>query len=107
MAYQNVKVPAGGEKISIKDGRLQIPDHPIIPFVEGDGIGRDIWRTSVRVFEAGIATSFHSPSEHISTLSPLSSVPLTPRPGCASTLRAVARTRWPVLSSSGTRLLPM
>ena len=34
MAYTNVKVPEGGEKISIKDGKLDVPDHPIIPFVE-------------------------------------------------------------------------
>jgi isocitrate dehydrogenase len=39
MAYQNVKVPEGGAKISIKDGKLQVPDNPIIPFVEGDGTG--------------------------------------------------------------------
>ena len=44
MAYQNVKVPEGGAKISIKDGKLQVPNNPIIPFVEGDGTGRDIWR---------------------------------------------------------------
>jgi isocitrate dehydrogenase len=54
MAYKNVKVPEGGEKISIKDGKLQVPDNPIIPFIEGDGTGRDIWRASVRVFNAAV-----------------------------------------------------
>ena len=54
MAYQHVKVPEGGAKISIKDGALQVPENPIIPFVEGDGTGRDIWRASVRVLPADI-----------------------------------------------------
>jgi len=52
MAYKNVVVPAHGSKITIKDGKLNVPDNPIIPFVEGDGTGRDIWRASVRVFDS-------------------------------------------------------
>jgi isocitrate dehydrogenase len=44
--------------ITIKDGVLQVPDEPIIPFVEGDGTGRDIWRASVRVFDAAVAKSY-------------------------------------------------
>ena len=44
MAYVNVKVPEGGARITIEGGKLQVPNHPIIPFVEGDGTGRDIWR---------------------------------------------------------------
>jgi isocitrate dehydrogenase len=58
MAYTNVKVPEGGTKISIKDGKLQVPDCPIIPFVEGDGTGRDIWRASVRVFDAAVEKAY-------------------------------------------------
>jgi isocitrate dehydrogenase len=58
MAYTQVKVPAGGEKISIKDGKLQVPDQPILPFVEGDGTGRDIWRASVRVFDAAVQKAY-------------------------------------------------
>jgi len=58
MAYQQVKVPASGEKITIKDGKLQVPDNPIIPFVEGDGTGRDIWRASVRVFDAAVQKAY-------------------------------------------------
>jgi isocitrate dehydrogenase len=58
MAYKQVEVPAGGTKITIKDGKLQIPDNPIIPFVEGDGTGRDIWRASVRVFEAAVQKAY-------------------------------------------------
>ncbi len=58
MAYVNVEVPAGGDKISIKDGVLQVPNNPIIPFVEGDGTGRDIWRASVRVFDAAVEKAY-------------------------------------------------
>ena len=58
MAYTNVKVPEEGVKISIKDGKLQVPDNPIIPFVEGDGTGRDIWRASVRVFDAAVEKAY-------------------------------------------------
>jgi isocitrate dehydrogenase len=58
MAYTNVKVPEGGAKISIEDGKLQVPDNPIIPYVEGDGTGRDIWRASVRVFDAAVEKAY-------------------------------------------------
>jgi len=58
MTYQNVKVPEGGAKISIQNGKLQVPDNPIIPFVEGDGTGRDIWRASVRVFDAAVEKAY-------------------------------------------------
>jgi isocitrate dehydrogenase len=58
MAYKNVIVPAHGSKITIKDGELYVPDNPIIPFVEGDGTGRDIWRASVRVFDAAVDKAY-------------------------------------------------
>jgi isocitrate dehydrogenase len=58
MAYANVKVPAGGAKITIENGTLQVPDNPIIPFVEGDGTGRDIWRASARVFDAAVQKAY-------------------------------------------------
>jgi isocitrate dehydrogenase len=58
MAYTNVKVPEGGETITIQNGKLQVPDHPILPFVEGDGTGRDIWRASVRVFDAAVKKAY-------------------------------------------------
>ncbi len=58
MGYQNVRVPAGGEKITIQDGKLQVPDNPILPFVEGDGTGRDIWRAAVRVLDAAVAKAY-------------------------------------------------
>ena len=58
MAYTNVKIPEGGAKISIQDGKLNVPDNPIIPFVEGDGTGRDIWRSSQRVFDAAVEKAY-------------------------------------------------
>jgi isocitrate dehydrogenase len=58
MAYQIVKVPSHGEKITIQDGKLNVPDHPILPFVEGDGTGRDIWRASQRVFDAAVEHAY-------------------------------------------------
>jgi isocitrate dehydrogenase len=58
MSYSNIQVPAGGEKVSIQDGVLKVPDKPIIPFVEGDGTGRDIWRASVRVFDAAVQKAY-------------------------------------------------
>jgi len=58
MAYKIVQVPAGGEKITIQNGRLQVPNFPILPFVEGDGTGRDIWRASVNVFDAAVAKAY-------------------------------------------------
>ena len=58
MVYQQVIVPPGGAKITIQDGNLRVPDNPIIPFVEGDGTGRDIWAASVRVFDAAVQKAY-------------------------------------------------
>jgi isocitrate dehydrogenase len=55
--YQSVKPPQG-EKISIQNGVLKVPDHPILPYIEGDGTGPDIWKASVRVFEAAVAKAY-------------------------------------------------
>src|ERR1700736_6555535 len=54
----HVQVPAGGEKITISNGTLHVPNNPIIPFIEGDGTGRDIWRASVRVFDAAVQKAY-------------------------------------------------
>lgn len=52
-------IPAGGEPITLSSqGALQVPDHPILPFIEGDGTGPDIWRASVRVLDAAVAKEF-------------------------------------------------
>jgi isocitrate dehydrogenase len=58
MAEAKVVVPADGAKIHIEAGKLVVPDHPIIPFIEGDGTGRDIWRASVRVLDAAVAKAY-------------------------------------------------
>src|SRR3954465_6102868 len=50
--------PQGGAKISVHDGKLSVPDQPIIPFIEGDGTGRDIWRASVRVMDAAVQKAY-------------------------------------------------
>ncbi|HPF28296.1 MAG TPA: NADP-dependent isocitrate dehydrogenase [Steroidobacteraceae bacterium] len=50
--------PSGGAKISIQNGKLTVPDQPIVPFIEGDGTGPDIWRASVRVLDAAVAKSY-------------------------------------------------
>src|SRR6202049_4347212 len=51
-------VPAGGQKISISNGKLVVPERPVIPFIEGDGTGRDIWRASVRVLDAAVQSAY-------------------------------------------------
>ncbi|HWW87588.1 MAG TPA: hypothetical protein VNZ26_28510, partial [Vicinamibacterales bacterium] len=53
------KRPVDGTPISRKNGLLVIPDDPVIPFIEGDGTGPDIWRASVRVFDAAVAKSYN------------------------------------------------
>jgi isocitrate dehydrogenase len=60
MGDSGLKVPAGGEKITFQGGVLQVPDHPVIPFVEGDGVGRDIWRAAQRVFDAAVRKAYGS-----------------------------------------------
>ncbi|MGB8327481.1 MAG: NADP-dependent isocitrate dehydrogenase [Steroidobacteraceae bacterium] len=50
--------PAGGARIAIENGKLIVPDNPIIPFIEGDGTGADIWRASVRVLDAAVQRAY-------------------------------------------------
>ncbi|MDK3157492.1 NADP-dependent isocitrate dehydrogenase [Kamptonema cortianum] len=57
MAYTTCKVPAG-EKISIQNGNLTVPDQPIIPFIRGDGTGPDIWAASERVMDAAVQKAY-------------------------------------------------
>ncbi len=58
MAEQKWAPPASGTAITGSGGKLNVPDDPIIPFIEGDGTGPDIWRASVRVFDAAVAKSY-------------------------------------------------
>jgi isocitrate dehydrogenase len=57
MAYKDVTPPAGG-KILIQNGKLNVPDNPILPFIRGDGTGPDIWAASVRVFDAAVQKAY-------------------------------------------------
>lgn len=54
----HIKVPAQGEKITMQGGKLNVPNHPVIPFVEGDGTGADIWKASVRVLDAAVEVAY-------------------------------------------------
>src|SRR5471032_74279 len=58
MTQPNSTPPAGGAKITIANGKLNVPENPIIPFIEGDGTGPDIWRASVRVLDAAVAETY-------------------------------------------------
>ncbi len=55
--FKKLSIP-GGEKIIIRDGELVVPDNPIIPFIEGDGIGPDIWAAAVRVLDAAVESAY-------------------------------------------------
>jgi len=57
MAYQDLTPPAG-DRITIQNGKLSVPDQPIIPFIEGDGTGPDIWAASQKVFDAAVDKAF-------------------------------------------------
>ena len=58
MPYEYAQVPEQGEKITIKNSKLTVPDHPIVPFIEGDGTGPDIWRATVRVLDAAVQNAY-------------------------------------------------
>ena len=57
-AYKYAKVPDGGDTIRIENGALVVPDKPVIPYIEGDGTGRDIWRATNRVLDAAVAKAY-------------------------------------------------
>jgi isocitrate dehydrogenase len=58
VSYNGLPVPTNGARITYSNGRYQVPDSPIIPFIEGDGTGRDIWKASVRVFDAAVQKAY-------------------------------------------------
>jgi isocitrate dehydrogenase len=58
MTYKHISIPPAGEKVSIRDGKLYVPDNPIIGYVEGDGIGPDITRASLRVWDAAVEQAY-------------------------------------------------
>ncbi len=57
--YKKLTPPADGKKITIQNGKLVVPDNPVIPFIEGDGTGPDIWRASQRVFDAAVKKAYN------------------------------------------------
>ncbi|HEU5352265.1 MAG TPA: NADP-dependent isocitrate dehydrogenase [Terracidiphilus sp.] len=57
-SYNGLELPKDGQPIQYTDGQYQIPDNPIIPFIEGDGTGRDIWKASQRVFNAAVEKAY-------------------------------------------------
>ncbi len=59
MKYQKIEVPSKGKKITAEKGKLNIPDNPIIPFIEGDGMGPDIWRATRWVLDAAVEKAFN------------------------------------------------
>ncbi|HEY8751324.1 MAG TPA: isocitrate dehydrogenase (NADP(+)) [Tepidisphaeraceae bacterium] len=56
--FKDVTPPADGQAITLSGGKLQVPDRPILPYIEGDGTGPDIWKASVRVFDAAVQKSY-------------------------------------------------
>jgi isocitrate dehydrogenase len=56
--FDKLVPPTQGAKITVKEGKLAVPDQPIIPFIEGDGTGRDIWKASNRIFDAAVAKAY-------------------------------------------------
>lgn len=57
-SYNGISVPADGQAIGYSNGKYSVPDHPVIPFIEGDGTGRDIWKASQRVFDAAVEKAY-------------------------------------------------
>ncbi len=58
MTYQKIVVPADGQKITIENGKLNVPDNPILAFIEGDGIGYDITKASKRIWDAAVQAAY-------------------------------------------------
>jgi isocitrate dehydrogenase len=59
-SYNGLPVPANGSGITYASGRYHVPERPIIPYIEGDGTGRDIWKASVRVFDAAVERAYRN-----------------------------------------------
>ena len=57
-SYNGLELPKNGQPIEYANGQFEVPDHPILPFIEGDGTGRDIWKASQRVFDAAVEKAY-------------------------------------------------
>ena len=58
--YKELRTPTEGDPIALRDGKLEVPSHPIIPFIEGDGTGPDIWRAAQQVFDGAVTKAYGS-----------------------------------------------
>ncbi len=58
LTFENLDAPTAGQPITMASNGINVPDNPIIPFIEGDGIGPDIWRAAVRVFDAAVTKAY-------------------------------------------------
>ena len=58
MSYRHIKIPESGQKLSVENGRLNVPDNPVLGYVEGDGIGPDITSACLRVWDAAIEKAY-------------------------------------------------
>jgi len=58
LKYEHIQIPANGSPITLTQGKLNVPDQPVIPFIEGDGIGPDIWKSAVRVLDAAVEKAY-------------------------------------------------
>ena len=56
--YEHIEIPSEGAPITLKNGILNVPDQPIIPFIEGDGIGPDIWQSAVKVLNSAVEKAY-------------------------------------------------
>ena len=64
-SYNGVPVPQEGRAITFADRKFVVPDDPVIPYIEGDGTGRDIWKASERVFDAAVPLWANSSSKEV------------------------------------------
>lgn len=58
MSYEKISIPTAGEKIKVENQKLNVPDHPILPFIEGDGIGPDIWKATQTVIDTAVEKAY-------------------------------------------------
>ena len=58
MKFQKLNLPTTGQRIAVEEGKLKVPANPVIPFIEGDGTGPDLWRAARPVFEAAVEKAY-------------------------------------------------
>ena len=58
MSYRHIRLPENGDKITVQDNRLKVTDQPILGYIEGDGIGPDITKAALRIWEAAVGKAY-------------------------------------------------